>query len=232
MKKLIAAIAAVFLSSSAFAANLALPTKAPAPFDPVASGGWYVGLGSFLETQKATIGDTSLLSQSGSIGAIGGYGHGNGQSWWQLQAEAYFRNLNGSGFCGLGTSCSVSSNFTGAIWMKVGGPVASTLLGALPQLGNLFPGLSPTTVAANVFPYIAGGVVFNDVSSSIGLANARAWTVPLGLRLGMITKLTNGTVSDVGAEVDLAGSGLAIGGAKVPQGPAYKAYLHFAFSAL
>lgn len=213
------------------AANLAGPTKAAAPadYDPTTKGGWYVGLGTFLETQKATFGDTTVLSQSGALGAVGGYGRGNGKNWWQLQGEAYWTNLDGNGVCAGGASCGTAAKFTGGAWLKIGLPPG--LLQALPQIGNLFPGLSTTTLADNVFPYFAGGFAPSDVSASLGLANARAWVFPAGARLGMITKLTNGTVSDLGAEVDFAGSGIALGGAKVNPSTAYKAYVHFLIGA-
>lgn len=233
MRLLNALAALTLLTAPAFASDLQPRlTKAPAlsqAYDPVATGGWYVGLGSFLETQKATFGTTDVLSQSGAIGVVGGYGRGNGRNWWQLQGEAYWTNLSGSGVCGLGASCGVASSFTGGAWLKVGLPPG--LLQALPQIGNLFPGLSVTQLADNVFPYFAAGTAPSDVSASLGKANAQAWVIPVGARLGMITKLTNGTVSDVGAEVDFAGGGFALGGAKVNPSTAYKAYIHFLIGA-
>jgi hypothetical protein len=227
-----ALLGSFLLAGPAEAADLKLVTKAaPAVYDPIGSGGWYVGVGSQLETAKATIGSTDVLSQSGALGVIGGYGRGNGVSWWQGQVEAYYQNLSGSGFCGLSAPCGVSSKFSGAAVVKFGGPVTSVLLNALPQVSSLFPGLSPTAIATNVFPYIGGVVNFEDMSGTFGDANARDWRFPIGLRLGAITKLTNGTVSDAGAEVDFAGSGFALGKASVNPGVAYKAYLHFAFGA-
>lgn len=223
----------LLLFSPASAANLAPPTlkAAPAIYDPIGSGGWFVGAGTQLVSSKETIANTNILSQSGSLGVIGGYGRGNGVSWWQLQGEVYWKNLDGNGFCGIGTPCAVSSSFSAGAWLKVGGPLTKALLNALPQVGSLFPGLSTTTLADNVFPYLALGTAPEDVSATLGLANARAWTIPVGARAGMITKLTNGTVSDTGIEVDFAGSGFALGGAKVNPGVAYKAYLHFAIGA-
>lgn len=231
MKRFMIASALALLACSAQAADLKLVTKAPVAYDPAGSGGWYVGAGTELVSAKEQVADTKILSQSGSLGLIGGYGRGNGVSWWQVQGEIYWRNLDGNGLCGLSGPCAVSSNFSAGAWLKVGGPITSTLLNTLPQVASLFPGLAPTTIANNVFPYLAIGVAPTDVSATLGLSNAKAWLVPIGARAGAITKLTNGTVSDAGVEVDFAGSGFALGGATVKPDVTYKAYLHFAFGA-
>lgn len=222
------ALSLIVSSACAIGANLnPPPLKAPPlPYSPD-TGGFYLGVGTFLETanSKVTIGGTdfTMLSNSGSLGGVVGYGRGNGNFWWAVEGGAYWTNLNTGSVC---PGC-IKSNFTGTLLAEISVPQG--VMNVLPNIGTIFPGLNQGAAAANIYPYIGLGVDFDDVSGSFGQSNGRDWQIPFKARVGAKTKLTNGSIMDTWAEASFQGSGFSVGPlATVNQGTTYKAGLTFA----
>jgi hypothetical protein len=208
------------------AANLVPALKAKPVLPSYASDGWYFGLGTYGEAAKSSIGGGDLISAGGSLGAAAGWKRGTPDNWLGVEADAYWRNLGGDTTCAGAAPCDIRSRFNGRVRVMYGGSI-SVLTNLIPTTAAAFPVLTPPAGApSNLSPYAYAVVNFDDVSASLGLANARAWQFPFGLGVGLRGLIDANTAIDFFTDYTFAGSGFAIGGAAVNQGSKVVAGVH------
>jgi len=192
MRKLILTIAALALASSAQAADI--PKKAPLPPTRVltsyAGSGFYFGLGTFGEVDRANVTGTAGQAMSADIagGALSGtigYMWGDGTTWKAVDVSAEWFNIGGSNVQGNLIPASVNSQFGFTERFLIGGPLAS-VLNLLPNLSTVFPVLPQPTVAVvgNVHPYLFAAAHEKDISASYLMATGKVWRVQAGLGVG------------------------------------------------
>lgn len=220
MRKLLIALASI-VALPAYAADL--PVKAlirqPILFTYVGSG-FYMGLGTWGEVDKAKIVSPLNLqavngyAAGGSINGTAGYMWGNGTTWTAIEASISYQNIgitdnNGS---------SVGSRFGFTERALFGGPITS-VLSLLPNLSTVFPVLPTPIASTTTHPYVFAAVHQDDVSAEFGLTNAKVWRVRGGLGVGLKQQLgstspnpaASGVTADIWAEYLMDGASIVIG---------------------
>jgi hypothetical protein len=224
MKKLLLAFA-LLLPGSAWAADLPLPTKAPAvaaPIYPYSTAGIYGGITTFMSDQTVNVGSPipgtsgSLSATGGSVGIVGGYSMpiNHGAEFAALQFSGAWQNLDGSASAGL---LNFKGPFRGEVLAKVGMPwsqittyfpTLTNLFGSLPTLPLIPAGLTTTTAHA----YVGGGVAFEDISASVMQQTGTEWSISGVARLGTLWQLTSGAAVDTWIEYEGTGKSLSVSG--------------------
>lgn len=201
MRKFALASLLTFIALPAFAADLKLPVKAPAPPPTFATSGFYVGLNLEGAAVKSHVDWLSLpgLVQGSEytpagmgIGAIVGYRAWIGNTFFiapELDGDYLF--ARGSSACGpLGVdNCSTKNTWGGAALIKIGMPIA-TLTGQVASLvpANLpVPAAVPTSAwASALMPYFATGARAREIDGCIngpinqGCAETTMWGWTVG----------------------------------------------------
>lgn len=206
---------------AAFAADL--PVKAPPNLMtgyPYAGNGFYAGIGVVGAVMSANVGDassgTGLYSAGAALDLSAGYQFTMGGNWYALEGSAQYTNMGGSVACGTLTNCSVTSRWGFEQRALIGFPIM-TVLSVMPNLGNFFPGLPAlpggvNAATGNTHPYLFAGLREDDISASIGLANAHAWKIQPIVGIGLRQQWTQGLVVDTSANCTFANTGISIGG--------------------
>lgn len=207
--KRFAFIAALVMSTSAYAADMTPVYKVPQQrvLQTYQGSGFYWGLHTFAETEKVTpiVNDTSLGGQfnvGAAVGITGGYmWGGNGASWQALELMASYKNISNPNQT-VGAPLIVDSKWSFTQRVKFGGPV-EVMLAMLPNLGTIFPALSapPVGGVGTTHPYLFGAVHEDDISESLGVEIGRAWRVKGGFGVGMMQTLGRAANNPSGATV-------------------------------
>ena len=212
----IAAAVALALASSAFAADIA--TKA-APIVrvagyPYAQSGFYFGVGASSAAGSATVANTGIFSAGAGVDMAVGYQWRGGLDFIALEFDATYTNLGSSATCTAATPCSTNNQWELEPLVKFGFPI-TTITGALPNLGSVFPGLPqlPASVvpSGTQHPYIFAGVPFRDVSATYGLSSGQAWTVQPEIGAGILSQWQSGLAADIRAGCSFGTGGFSIG---------------------
>lgn len=185
--------------------------------------GWYFGLGTFAEADKASV--SGLAGQSVNAYAAGGavdltaaFMWGDGNTWKAIEISTEYMNI-GSTSVGTAVPGAISSQWGFSECFLFGGPLASALQ-FLPNLGTLFPVLQPPTGSTTTHPYIKGCVHEKDVSASYMLSDSKVWQVNGSFGAGFKQQLgsvqpgnpaASQVTLDVGALYMIPGSGHTIG---------------------
>lgn len=208
MKRL-AFMAALVMSTGAYATDLAPTYKAPQQrvLQTYQGAGFYYGAHTFAETEKVTtvVNDTTLGGQfavGAAVGITGGYmWGGNGVSWQAVELMASYKNIsNPNPVVGLPLVIDSKWSFTQRV--KFGGPV-EVMLAMLPNLGTIFPALPapPVGGVGVTHPYLFGAVHEDDISESLGVSLGRAWRIKGGFGVGLMQTLGRAANNPSGALV-------------------------------
>ena len=228
MRKLLLALIMLCLPA---AAQAQIVTKAPAGYP--AKCGFYVGIDA--EAGAGTVPDAPPGTNvfGGDIGGLVGYACQISGIPYFVEGVVDYQNLNAGqqGF-----------SLTGPVHLEQRAGVQTPLLQFFPALGFpatgtppnlpvLPPGVTVTGAAQN---YFYGAIDEDDISTSFGLAVARAWLVSPEVGTGFLfpLKLSNGMamVADTWAGVELQSNALCIGGIACPKlGTRYKTGVSFKF---
>lgn len=239
MRKFLMTVAALCLSSSAFAANLALPVKAPllsAAYP--ANQGFYFGVGTMggggsvgLTSSIPGINSNSVITNDISVSGILGYAWNIPNSQMFVAAEGWFgwTNFNGSA---PGFSFSGPATFTQRL--IVGAPL-SDITALFPTWGlqvPAFPALPGGQTATNIKPYIGAQFTEQDATIDVlGVGSNKDWRFMPGISVGMLGQLTSGSVVDVAFVTNFPQKGVCVGVGTIPgqacgsQSTQYKALL-------
>lgn len=237
MRKFLLAAAISLAASSALAANLPTPTKAPAfsTAYPSASG-FYFGLGTMggggnVSVNAPGVNTNSVVTNQIGVGGILGFAWNVPNSQLFTAVEGWFgwNNVNGST---PGFSFSGPASFTQRV--MVGAPL-SDITALFPNLGVTappFPTLPGGQTASNIKPYVAGSLSEDDITIDIaGHGQNRDWRFSPGLSVGALGQLSSGSVVDVFAMTQFPQKGVCVGPGTVPgmacgsQATVYKAGL-------
>lgn len=234
--RVLAILTVGLMSSSAFGANLNMPTKANPVANYAAGGcGIFFGvntLGSAGSVNGAVAPGTTIVQ--GAIGGTVGYGcpiGGTAGNFWFVSGDFDWANLNGSS---TGLGLAGPAHFRQMV--ALGSPLSS-VLGLLPNspFGNLstpsLP-LCPTNVTCgNVYPFIFASFHEQDISASlpVALGTGREWLFSPGVGLGLEQRWSNAVVVDTTIEYQLQSTDLTVGPAKVNLGNAVVAGLTFKY---
>jgi hypothetical protein len=229
MRKLVLSLAAILVSTSAFAADVLLPTKAQpivrsALFNgyPYTTSGIYFGIntmggGGSVEAAGVGVNPNSLVSNEIGVGGTLGYAWSNGgQVFYAVEGIFDWQNFNGNtpGF-------AFSGPATFEQRVKLGTPLTN-FLSLFPTLGlpttPPFPPLPNGQVATNVHPYLAAGVREDDISVNFGLSQNRAWRVMPTAGVGMMGQLSKGIAVDTWAEVGFGANSVCAGVSNITGG--------------
>jgi hypothetical protein len=216
MKKLLITAAAILLSTSAFAADIA--TKAPPapaiPFAYPSADGWYgligtEGGGGTVSVSAPGVNTNSLVSNSISIYVGGGYAWNiaNSPAFSALEGKIGYTNFNGSA---PGLSWQGPLDFH-ARWL-IGAPI-DQIAAFFPNLGIQVPTFSnlPTGfTAVSTKYYVAPGFhVSDDSLNFLGNSSKKEWGFsPSITPAGLLVQLKNGSVADFYTEVRLNDHGI------------------------
>jgi hypothetical protein len=223
MKKFAIALLLSCASFGAFAADAALPLKAP--LKPIAyplTQGFYFGVGTMggggsVNASVPGVNSASLVSNQIGVAAILGYVWNVPNSQYFAAAEGWFgwQNFNGSA---PGFALTGPATFTQRL--MVGAPL-SDIAALFPTLGTSpppFPPLPNGQVASNVKPYLFASLTEDDVTLDIaGVGSNKDWRLSPGVGIGMLGQLTSGTVVDVFTMAKFPQKGVCVG-AGLPQG--------------
>jgi hypothetical protein len=211
--KIAAAVAAFFIASASFAADI--PTKAPAAPSfqyPSVKCGLYYGVntgGSTSAVNNAAVG-TQIVQ--GEIGATIGYTCPVGPGFWFVDGDLDFSNLNGGSSNGF--NLTGNGMFTERFGFGAPLNMITQLIPNLTSLQNAVPSLIPLPTGVNVvtsFPYLFGALHQDDVGNQNGLQPFKQYLFSAGLGIGTKIRLSNGVVFDPSAEYVLPGSRVCVG---------------------
>lgn len=219
MRKTLLAALAALLVTPALAADL--PIKAPTLATPQFSNGyngsgWYFGVwadggaGSADGAVPTGVNANGLTVTSGSIGGLVGYNWAPAGSpvTYFGEVKLGYQNLNGST-----VGLSFTGPLTGDVILAVGAPLAQIMaffpnfnLPALPTF------VLPTGVTAiNSHGYIGFDGHFYDAGVAYGLTRDKEWVFQPGVKIGMLTQLSNNLVVDTGVGIFGAGNSICAG---------------------
>jgi hypothetical protein len=212
MKKLVVIAGAMLCASAAFAADLSiLPTKAriAATGYPITRCGMYYGLGTGGSATAVNGGVVGERIVQGELDAILGYTcpiGGNG--FWFVEGSVGFNNINGS-TNGLALSGPL------VLMQRIGG--GSPINGLFNPFGNSIslpslPALPNGVTAGPANGYFFAGMVEQDISAQLGLAQNKQWVIAPLLGVGMLTRLSDGVVVDTWAGWQMNSSSICPGG--------------------
>jgi hypothetical protein len=213
-KYLIAALMSTALASSAFAADIA--TKAPGNFFsngyPSTKCGMFYGIGTGGNAGAVNGAVVGTQIVQGDISGILGYGCPFAtNSFWFAEAQFGISNLNGSV-----NGLSLSGPMVAIERFGVGSPINTMLsslipnnnLPAMPSIPLLPAGLTTSPAQAYAF----GGLVEQDIGVQIAALSGHQWVVAPLMGVGMLTRVSNGTVVDVWAGWQMNSSSFCPGG--------------------
>lgn len=193
MKTLLLAAAALLAVTSANAADLSLmPVKAkPRVLTTYVGSGFYFGIGTFGEVDRANITGPAGQGLSADIAGaalsgVVGYMWGDGLTWKAVDASVDWFNIGGSnGVTGNIVPASVNTQIGFTQRFLLGGPLAS-VLNLLPNIGTVFPTLPTPTVpvVGTVHPYVFAAAHEKDISASYLAATGKVWKFQAGLGVG------------------------------------------------
>ena len=217
MRKFLMMTAALLVSSTAFAANLALPIKAPVvSFAYPSTSGPYFGVGTMggggsVSASVPGVNSNSLVSNQVGVAGIVGWVWNVPNSQYFAAAEGWFgwQNFNGSQ---QGFSLTGPATFTQRV--MVGAPL-NDIAALFPTL-NLsvppFPTLPGGQAASNIKPYLFASLTEDDITVDIaGMGSNKDWRLSPGLGIGMLGQLTSGSVVDVFAMTKFPQKGVCEG---------------------
>jgi hypothetical protein len=217
MRKFMIMLAASLLATSAFAADVSMPTKAPllSKAYPLTSG-LYFGLGTMggggnVNISAPGVNTNSLVTNQISFNGILGYVWNVPNSQYFGAVEGWFgwNNFNGSA---PGFSFSGPATFTQRVMF--GAPL-SEIAALFPTL-NLsvppFPPLPGGQTATNIKPYLFGALTEDDITIDfMGAGSNRDWRLSPGVGIGALGQLTSGSVVDVGVMTSFPQKGICVG---------------------
>lgn len=196
MKSLLGIGLALVLGSTAFAADL--PTKAPVlgGYPATRCGVYYgIGTGGSAGAVNGAVVGTQIVQ--GDLDAMIGYTCPFlTNSFWFVEAQAGYNNLNGSvnGFALSGPLIFMQRVGAGSPINGLFNPFGTSL--SLPSL----PALPNGVTAGPANGYFFAGIVEQDISAQIGLdASSKQWVIAPMVGLGLLTRLNDGVVVDTWA---------------------------------
>jgi hypothetical protein len=213
MKKFFAALAGVLLANASYAADL--PTKAPALNVAALSGFWYVGVGTEMGTEQASVNGnnlfaTSLIGQGGSLQASGGavtaaigYLHADPARWYRFQATAAYQNISGAD----GAVATVRSPWSATQEFDIGFEWVQQILTVFPTLFTIpafpTPGLpSNVTVVGTPKQYVGVLAKESMITGQFIGGSGSTWDWAPGVATGWIWQLTNAAGKPTGGLLD------------------------------
>lgn len=224
-KSLLAAVAVLLVGGSALAADLpvkAKPLTTPQFSNGYSGSGWYFGVfadggaGSANGVVPTGANANGLTEVNGSIGGLIGYNWAPAGSpvTYFGEVKLGYQNLNGNQ-----VGLSFSGPLTGDVVLAVGAPLAQ-ILAFFPNF-NL-PALPSFTLPAGVTATNSHGYVgfdghFYDAGIDYGLASHKEWMFQPGVKIGMLTQLSNNLVVDTGIGIFGGGNSICIGPATCVQ---------------
>lgn len=224
MKRLILAALGALLANAAMGADLpvkATPLTAAHFSNGYSGSGWYFGVwadggaGSVNGTVPG-VNANGLTSTTGSIGGLVGYNWAPAGSpvTYFGEVKLGYQNLNGNQ-----VGLSFSGPLTADVVLAVGAPLA--------QILSIFPNFNlpalPTfqlpagVTAVNSHGYIGFDGHFYDASLGFGLVRNSEWIFQPGVKVGMLTQLSNNLVVDTGVGIFAGGNSVCIGPAMCAQ---------------
>ena len=218
---LLAATAALAMIGQAFAADM--PVKAPLsalPGYPYAASGFYWGVGASSIGSSASVSNAGVFALGAGVDMVIGYQWQGGLDFMAAELDVTYTNLGSTSQCGA-TSCSAGSQWEIEPIYKFGFPT-NILSSVLPNLSGVFPGLPALPANASVIgtahPYLYAGLPIRDISASLGLTEARAWSVQPEVGLGILNQsgLNPGLVFDLRVGCSLGSTGFDFGTASGP----------------
>lgn len=223
-KFILAAVLAAISFAPASAADLptkARPFAAPQLSNGYNGSGWYFGVwadggvGSVNGTVPG-VNANGLTSTTGSIGGLIGYNWapvGSPVTYFG-EVKIGYQNLNGNQ-----VGLSFTGPLTGDVVLAVGAPLAQIMaffpsfnLPALPT----FP-LPAGVTAVNSHGYIGFDGHFYDATLAYALTSGHEWVFQPGVKIGMLTQLSNNLVVDTGVGIFAGGNSVCIGPALCAQ---------------
>lgn len=208
-----------------------MPVKAIAqPFAYPSGSGFYFGVGSVggggpANVNVAGVNDASLVTNQISANILAGYAWNvpNSSKFLAIEGWGGWQNFNGK---------TPGFSFDGPLTFKerfiFGAPVADiasffpTWGLALPTFPVLPAGQSITTTKA----YMGATLTEDDISLNFGPTSNRVWTVAPGITVGVLGRLTSGSVIDTFVEVKFDDRGVCVGNTMgLGCGTVHKTYL-------
>jgi hypothetical protein len=194
--RLAATIAALLVSASAFAADMATKAQAFRGY-PTSRCGFYYGIGtggSAGAVDGAVVG-TQIVQ--GDLDAMVGYTCPFlSNAFWFVEASAGYSNLNGNvnGLALSGPLIFIQRAGAGSPINALFNPFGNSL--SLPSL----PALPTGVTAGPANGYFFAGVVEQDITAQLGLEqHTKQWVVAPIVGLGLLTRLNDGVVIDTWA---------------------------------
>lgn len=213
-KRPLAALAlAAALLSPAFAADMA--TKARIATGYPTACGLYYGIGTGGSAGRVEGGNVGERIVQGELDAMIGYTCPfAGNAFWFAEAQIGVNNLNGSrdGFTLDGPLVAMQR-------VGVGSPL-NTIMGA-GLFGNLnlsmpsIPVLPAGITASPGNGYLFAGLVEQDISAQIGVAQGHQWVVAFMPGVGVLTRASNGVMIDTWAGWQMNSNAFCPGGGNV-----------------
>jgi len=221
---LAAAFAVAFIASPVKAADIPLPTKAPAYLTYPTGSGWFWGVSaSGIGGTATATGAQGGTVVGGRFGLDGGYTGTIGDTFWFAEASVSAQALNGASPA---LSVLSSVNFEERLGIGVPQSTWASVLAAVPGLSSVsFPSI-PLMNGATLGPsnpYVFAALYQDDVSATLGASYGKAWLFSYGAGVGLLNRLSNGMMLDTSIEWKHGAAGMLVGGSAVQ--PFQDAYL-------
>src|SRR5882762_10281088 len=209
MRKLAMLLLASACAGPALGADLSVKAPAPRVLSTYSGSGFYFGLGTFGEVDRANVTGTQGQAMSADIAGaaaslVVGNMWGNGTNWKAVDASCDYFNIGRSNVQGNFIPASVNTQIGFTQLFLLGGPLAG-VLSLLPNLGTLFPVLppAPQPVTGTFHPYLFAAVHEKDISASYLAATGKVWKVQAGLGIGAKQQLGNVAGNPLASQVTL-----------------------------
>jgi hypothetical protein len=216
MKRNLLALAMILLASTAYAADAALPLKAPA-IHQIGYPGWYLFVGTEAVVAQSSVSGNNLFATSligGNLkaagGAVGG-GFGYITPKWRFETGAHYQNITGTEVAA-GAGASVASRWSAYQEVDVNFSffqgVLTALNTGLNTGGFSFPSFTPIlpsnlTVAAMPRQYVGAGFREFGLDGSFGAASGSTVSAGPFIKTGFIYQAVDATGKSTGNSWDV-----------------------------